>query len=113
MSEADRDQAIQLLNDAKMASDANQKASLLLSFTMSQNSCHNQSYSAENIVVTFHRRWQDICCWRSAKRFLDPLYVFHYCAVHFQVDLLKGLTELIVHKQPALLSVRHTRTASS
>ena len=31
----------------------------------------------------------------------------------FQVDLLKGLTELIVHKQPALLSVRHTRTASS
>lgn len=83
MSEADRDQAIQLLNDAKMASDANQKASLLLSFSMSQNSCHNQSYSAENIVVTFHRRWQDICCWRSAKRFLDPLYVFHYCAVHF------------------------------
>ena len=36
MSEADRDQAIQLLNDAKMASDADQKASLLLSFSMSQ-----------------------------------------------------------------------------
>ncbi|CAL8471131.1 g10673 [Coccomyxa elongata] len=45
MSESDRDQAIQLLNDAKLATDANQK-----------------------------------------------------------VDLLKGLAELIVHKQPSLLS---------